>query len=294
MQVALAAREESRVQREREDGLSEKDYARIARIVSDHAGIKLPPAKRLMVEGRLRRRVRSLGLSGLSAYARYVLDEGGLESEFVHLVDAVTTNKTDFFREPEHFALLRQRIVPSILERRAEPKPLIKLWSAASSTGAEAYTIAIVMAELAARRNEFRFAVLGTDISTQVLEQAALGIYSEEMVAPVPPDLRRRYLMHGRTATRRGEVRIVPELRRLVRFAHFNLMDGRYAFDKDTDVIFLRNVLIYFDKPTQEAVARRLIEHLRPGGYLILGHSESMVGSGLKLKQLAPSIFQRS
>jgi chemotaxis protein methyltransferase CheR len=276
------------------DRLKEKDYARIARLVSNHTGIKLPPSKRTMVEGRLRKRMRVLGHAGFAEYSRYLFEQGGIDSEFVHLIDAVTTNKTDFFREVEHFTALEQDIVPALISmRRPGERVSIKLWSAASSTGAEAYTIAMVMAELAARLGEMNFEVLGTDISTEVLEQAKLAIYPSEMVTPVPAAIRERYVMHGRTLDRQGEVRIVPELRRRVRFCRLNLMDAKYPFDHDMDVIFLRNVLIYFDKPTQEAVVGRLLGHLRPGGFLFLGHSESVVGSSLKLRQWAPSVFQR-
>jgi chemotaxis protein methyltransferase CheR len=277
------------------DRLKDGDYLRIARLVSDHSGIKLPPAKRTMVEGRLRRRMRTLGYARLADYGTFLFDQGGLDSEFVHLIDAVTTNKTDFFREVEHFSVLETEIIPALVDmRRSGAKAKIKLWSAASSTGAEAYTIAMVMADIAARRSELDFEILGTDISTEVLDQAKLAIYPREMIAPVPAETCERYVMRGRTPDRRAEVRIVPELRRKVRFARLNLMDQRYPFDRDMDVIFLRNVLIYFDKPTQEAVAGRLLGHLRPGGFLILGHSESVVGSSLNLRQWAPAVFQRT
>jgi chemotaxis protein methyltransferase CheR len=276
------------------DRLKDKDYARIARLVGDHTGIKLPPSKRIMVEGRLRKRMRVLGHAGFAEYCGYLFDQGGIDTEFVHLIDAVTTNKTDFFREVEHFTALERVIVPALIRARRPGEGIsIKLWSAASSTGAEAYSIAMVMAELAARHGKLDFDVLGTDISTEVLEQAKLAIYPSEMIAPLPAAICERYVMRGRTPGRQGEVRIVPELRRRVRFYRLNLMDTKYPFDHDMDVVFLRNVLIYFDKPTQEAVAGRLVRHLRPGGFLILGHSESVVGSSLRLRQWAPSVFQR-
>lgn len=274
------------------DRLSDRDYRRLADLIGEQVGIKLPPAKRVMVEGRLRKRVRGLGYDSVTAYCRFLFDGDGLESELVHLIDVVTTNKTDFFREPEHFEMLAKEIVPSLLARRARtPAPLLKIWSAASSTGAEAYSIAMVLADLSADLDRFRFAVLGTDISTDVLKQAVRAVYPSEMTRPIPPEMQCRYLLHARDPHAR-EVRIVPELRRHVRFARLNLMDATYPFDRDVDVIFLRNVLIYFEKPMQEAVVRRLVGHLRPGGYLILGHSESMIATNLKLRQRAPSVFQ--
>jgi chemotaxis protein methyltransferase CheR len=278
-----------------DDHLSVRDFKRIADLIGAEVGIKLPPTKRLMVEGRLRRRVRALGLPSLDAYGSYLFQRDGLTVERPFLINAVTTNKTDFFREPEHFDLLEDRLVPDLIElRRAERKPLLKIWSAASSTGAEVYTLAMVLADLLAQRQDFRFAILGTDISTSVLEQGVRAIYPAELIAPVPPAKQQRYLMHARKPGVRPEVRIVPELRRLVRFAQLNLMDASYPFDHDVDVIFLRNVLIYFDKADQEKVILRLVSHLRPGGYLILGHSESMIGTAVTMRQVAPAVFQKA
>ena len=285
----------ARIDSNDDDHLSAHDFKRIADLIGDEVGIKLSPGKRLMVEGRLRKRVRALGLASLEAYSSYLFQSDGLRAERPHLINAVTTNKTDFFREPEHFDLLEHKLVPDLLElRRAERLPMLKLWSAASSTGAEAFTLAMVLADLMAQRHDFRFSILGTDICTTVLEQADRAVYATELLAPVPPAKAQRYLMHARQPGARAEVRIVPELRRLVRFARLNLMDKTYPFDRDVDVIFLRNVLIYFDKADQEKVILRLVDHLRPGGYLIIGHSESMIGTAVTMRQVAPAVFQKA
>lgn len=277
-----------------DDHLSTRDFKRISDLIGAEVGIKLPPGKRLMVEGRLRKRVRALGLSSLDEYALHLFQRDGLAAERVHLINAVTTNKTDFFREPEHFDLLQERLVPDLLAlRNRDRNPLLKIWSAASSTGAEAYTLAMVLSDLAAQRKDFRFAILGTDISTQVLEQAMRGIYPSDQIAPVPATMQQRYLMFSRRPGPRPEVRIVPELRKLTRFQRLNLMDASYPYDQDVDVIFLRNVLIYFDKADQEKVILRLVSHLRTGGYLILGHSESMIGTNVTMRQVAPAVFQK-
>ncbi|MGV8951891.1 MAG: CheR family methyltransferase [Cypionkella sp.] len=277
-----------------EDHMSALDYNRLSALIGGEVGIKLPPAKRLMVEGRLRKRLRALELPSFAAYCDYLFKHNGLAAERPFLIDAVTTNKTDFFREPEHFEVLEQRLVPDLLAlRKGERQPLLKIWSAASSTGAEAYTLAMVLADLAGQRRDFRFSILGTDISTSVLAQGQRAVYPAEMISPVPQDKQSRYLMFARKSASRSEVRIVPELRRLVRFARLNLMDPAYPFDTDVDVILLRNVLIYFEKADQEKVIRRLTEHLRPGGYLLLGHSESMIGTGITMRQIAPAVFQK-
>ncbi len=277
-----------------EDHLSPADFARIAKVVTEETGIRLPPAKRLMVEGRLRRRLRVLEMPTFAAYCNYLFHRDGLEQELMFLINVVTTNKTDFFRELEHFHLMRSIMVPALLELRSrERNPLLKLWSAAASTGAEAYTTAMVMADIAQRQRNFRFSILGTDISTDVLEQAQSGVYPSDQIAPVPAEFQNRYLMWSRKAGLRPNVRIVPELRRLVQFHRLNLMDETYPYDRDVDIILLRNVLIYFDKTDQAAVISRLVSHLRPGGYLLLGHSESMIGTSVSVRQVAPAVFQR-
>jgi chemotaxis protein methyltransferase CheR len=244
-----------------------------------------------MVEGRLRRRLRDGGFSDFGAYCRYLFDEDGLDKETVHLIDAVTTNKTEFFREPEHFRLLDELVLPSVLEASGGGAPL-KLWSAACSSGAEPYTLAMVLAEFARRIGGVRGSILATDICTEVLATAIEGIYPEATVAPVPLALRQRYLRRGKRGGT-ALVRIAPELRALVRFGRLNLMAARYGVDRDHDVIFCRNILIYFDRPTQEAVLRQLCEHLRPGGYLFLGHSETLSGHALPLEGVCATLYRR-
>ena len=277
------------------DCLSVRSYERLSTLISRQVGIKLPPQKRTMVEGRLRRRMRSIGIETFDAYCSFLFEQNGLSQELPHLIDVVTTNKTDFFREPEHYQLLQTRLVPSLLaERKGNGMPLLKIWSAASSNGAEAYTIAMVLADLAASSRDFRFSILGTDISNTMLRQAERAIYPITMVDPVPSAMRERYLMRARDQRAGSNMRIVPELRRVVRFSRLNLMDSSYPLDRDIDVIFLRNVLIYFEKKDQEAVIARMISHLRPKGFLLLGHSESMIGNTTQVRQVAPAVFQKT
>ncbi|RBO52598.1 chemotaxis protein CheR [Rhodovulum sp. BSW8] len=274
------------------DRIDDSSFSRIATLVNRQTGIRLPPSKRLMVEARLRRRVRACGQPNLAAYCRFLFQEGGLDREALHLIDVVTTNKTDFFRESDHFRFLAGPGLDAMLGRAGGGRRTrLKLWSAASSIGAEAYTIAMVLAEAAARGPGFDFTVLGTDISTAVLAHAKMAIYPTAFAAPVPEGLRHRYFMEARDPVRQ-EVRVVPELRARVSFARLNLMDTRYAVDSDFDAIFLRNVLIYFERDVQIAVVGRLIRHIRPGGFLFLGHSESGIAAELPLRQLAPATFQ--
>ncbi len=275
------------------DQLSDRHFAAIAAAIESRAGIKLPRGKRTMVEGRLRRRVRALGLDSLRAYGAHLFDSGGLAGEMSELIECVTTNKTDFFREPSHFDFLRDGAVREIGNWQGSALPSFKVWSAAASTGAEAYTAAMVLQDLVDAGRIRRYSVLGTDISVEVLREAQRAVYPREFVEPVPADMRRRFLMNARDPAS-ATVRIVPELRGRVTFRQLNLMDPAYPFDRDVDIIFCRNVLIYFEKQVQHAVVSRLSSHLRQGGFLILGHSESMAASGVDgLRQAGPTIFQR-
>lgn len=270
--------------------LSDRHFRSISEFIEAQVGIKLPAGKRLMLEGRLQKRVRALNYSDLNEYVDRLFDGGKLDTELVHLIDCVTTNKTDFFREPAHFDFLKETAVPELLGARGRGSQGLKIWSSACSTGMEAYTTAIVLDDMVKSGSRFQFRVLGTDISTQVLRQAEAGIYTREMIAPVPPELAKRYFLSARDKSR-AEVRVIPELRRLTHFMRMNLMDQAYPVDRDVDIIFCRNVLIYFDKQTQRRVVDRLCTHLRPGGYLMVGHSESMIGSG-GLKQVQPTVFR--
>jgi chemotaxis protein methyltransferase CheR len=275
------------------DRLRQSDFRRLAAFIQDYSGIKMPPSKITMLEGRLRHRVRDTGAASLAEYCRALFDGGTLRDEAVHLIDAVTTNKTDFFREPEHFRILVRQALPTLLaDRRAGTQAQLKFWSAACSTGAEPYTLAMVLADWREQHHGLRISILGTDLSTEVLSAAHRAVYPEAMIAVVPPEFRHRYLLRSRDRTRRV-VRVVPELRAWMTFGRLNLMDPEYPVDHDFDVIFCRNVLIYFDKPTQRAVLLRLCQHLRPGGYLFLGHSESLAGMDLPLRSVANTVLRR-
>ncbi|MCR6631646.1 MAG: chemotaxis protein CheR [Magnetospirillum sp.] len=273
--------------------LSRPDFDKLAGFVNGHTGIRLPPVKKAMVEGRLRRRVRTLGFADFRAYCTYVFDENGLSQEGGFIIDAITTNKTDFFREPDHFRFLTEIALPQLaLEARIGFSEPLQMWSAAASVGAEAFSMAMVANDFAQAHKGFRFSVLATDICMEVLQKAATAIYPDDMVEAVPAAMRQRYLMRSRDRSL-AETRIVPELRQRVRFARQNLNDAVYAVPRTQHVVFCRNVLIYFDKAMQEAVLSRICECLLPGGYLFVGHSETVAGFSLPLRQAAPTIFLR-
>ncbi len=272
-----------------DDSLSKRNFERMAKYIYDYSGIKMPVTKVTMLEGRLRRRLRSTGIDTFDDYCDYLFDGGGMETEAVYLIDAVTTNKTDFFREPKHFEYLAQTALPELLELG---DPCIRVWSSACSTGAEPYTLAMVLAECLSPRNGTGFKVIATDLSTEVLQTARRAIYTQDMMIPVPAAFRRKYVMESRDPTR-DEVRITPYLRQHVGFGRMNLMDETYSVREPQHVIFCRNVLIYFDKPTQQHVLSRLCDCLVPGGYLFIGHSETATGLNLPIKQVANTVFKR-
>jgi chemotaxis protein methyltransferase CheR len=272
--------------------LSNRDFGRLAQLIESHCGIKMPPAKKLMVEGRLRRRVRALALRDVGEYCAFVFDRGGLDQEIVHLVDVVTTNKTDFFREPEHFDVLAQQAAPAMLQDGIGLSRPLRVWSAACSTGQEPYTLAMVLAEVAAGLRGYKFSIRATDICSEVLEVALRAVYPAEHVEPVPAEMRKRYLMRSRDP-HAHQVRVVPELRSTVSFRRLNLIEGAYPWDAPMDITFCRNVLIYFDRPTQFRVLDFLCRNLRPGGWLFLGHSETLSGMALPLRPILPAVYLR-
>lgn len=273
-----------------QEELDWRDFNRLAGIIENHSGIRTPPGKKTMVEGRLRRRVRDLGLESLAQYCRRLFDEGWLEVELRGLINAVTTNKTDFLREPEHFRLLAQTFLPEMAGRGGST--VLKAWSAATSTGAEAYTLAMIFDQFAQSRRGFAYSILATDIATDILDKARVAIYPEEMIEPVPLPWRSRYFLRS-TDCDPPVIRVRPEIRQSVQFGYLNLMDDAYPVDEDMDIIFCRNVLIYFDKATQLNVLRKLCRHLRPGGLLFISHTETITGMDLPVRQVAPAIFER-
>ncbi len=273
--------------------LSSGMFARFSAVVYRELGIEMPPNKRILLQGRLQRRMRQVGCPTYEAYYDYVFSAQGKQQELINLLDAVTTNKTEFFREVDHFEHLVDSALPALLAHPGTGARPLAFWSAGCSTGQEAYTLAMVLGEVAQRKRGFRFSILATDISTKVLATARMGIYAEDDVTPIPMHLRRRYLMRSRDHAKRL-VRIVPALRAQVRFRRLNFMEEDYGMGTAMDVIFFRNVLIYFDRSTQEKVLVGLCRCLRPGGYLFTGHSETLAGLPLPLRQVGTSVYVRT
>jgi chemotaxis protein methyltransferase CheR len=273
--------------------MSNADFFRLSKLIQDFCGIKLPLVKKTMLEGRLRKRLNALGMESFAGYCDSLFDPKSAGDEYVHMLNAVTTNKTDFFRESNHFDYLLGRVLPELVSSQGLGiGKLLNVWSAGCSTGEEPYTLAMVLSDFTEKVPGFVFSVLGTDLSTKVLSKAVSGIYEHDRVDPIPMPLRKKYLLRSKSKDA-GLVRIAPELRSLVRFARLNLMEDDYGIREQMGVIFCRNVLIYFDRPTQEVLLGHLSQHLISGGYLFIGHSESIHGMDLPLVQTATTIHRK-
>lgn len=275
-------------------GLKDKEFKRFSAFIHDKIGIKLPPEKKTMLEARIQKRLKHLVLSGFEDYADFVFSPEGQENELVHLIDAVTTNKTDFFRESAHFDYLSKVVLPSIITNRSVcRKDPVRIWSAGCSSGEEPYTLAMVLSELAEARRDFRFSILASDISTQILDQATTAVYQEDRIAPIPERFRKKYLLRGKDRTS-SQVRICPEIRSLVTFRRINFMDDDLGVQQKMDIIFCRNVVIYFDKPTQQRVMGKFHHNLKSDGFLFLGHSESLNGLDVAFQPIASTIYRKT
>lgn len=275
------------------DIMSDKLFIRFKEFIETNLGIRMPDAKKTMLQARLQKRMRKLGIESFEDYYQYVFSKKGRESELHHMIDVVTTNKTDFFREPRHFDYLYHVVLPEIVYRlKKGVDRRVKVWSAGCSTGEEAYTLAMVLSEFANKCEGFNFWILATDISTHVLNKAETGIYEEDRIEAIPLYLRKKYLLRSKDKSKRL-VRIVPELRNHVRFERLNLMDRHYNIPELMDIIFFRNVLIYFDRTIQEQVLNRMSSYLIPGGYLFVGHSETLSGLNIPLVQDSATVYRK-
>lgn len=269
--------------------LSSGDFQRLSEFIYKQCGIKLTDTKRVLLESRLQKRLAQLNLTSFQDYYQFVISPAGRTEELVHMIDAVATNKTDFFREPVHFHFMQSDILPAFAQQSASR--VFKVWSSACSSGEEPYTIAMVLEEFR-QFHRFDYRITATDISTKILEKAIQAIYPERTIMDVSMELRRKYMMRSKDKTN-TTVRMAPEIRQKVQFKRLNLMDASLDVDRDFDIVFCRNVLIYFDRKTQEEVVRKLIDHLKPGGYLFIGHSESIYHMQLPVVQIRPTIFQK-
>ncbi|MBL4705334.1 MAG: protein-glutamate O-methyltransferase CheR [Flavobacteriales bacterium] len=268
----------------------DSDFRKLSNLIFNDYGIKMPMSKKVMLESRLRKRLKANNMTTFNEYCKFVFSDEGIRNELVHMIDVVSTNKTDFFREPLHFEYMSEFLLPRHLNKpRREP---LRIWSSAASTGEEAYTIAITIEEFLQKEKLFDYSIHCTDISTRVIEKAVDGIYDLERVGRIPMEIKKKYFLKNKDPEK-PMVRVVPALRRKLTFNRLNLIDDVYKVPHDFDLIFCRNVLIYFDKPTQERVINKLCMKLKPGGIFLLGHSESVSGINVPLRAIKPTIYER-
>ena len=271
--------------------LTDEEFRKLSEFIFREYGIKMPPVKKIMLQSRLQKRLRELNMTNFREYVEFVFSKEGQDNEVIHMIDVVSTNKTDFFREPVHFEFLTNVAIPEFYEQ-TNGKGLMKIWSAGCSSGEEPYTIAISLTELKERYPLFDFSILGTDISSRILRTALDAIYKENRLEGVPLNLKRKYFLKSKDRAN-PTVRVIPDLRKKISFARLNFMDSSYNVNEQFDVIFCRNVLIYFDRETQERVINKLCTKLKTNGIFFLGHSESITSMQVPLKQIKPTIFRK-
>lgn len=274
--------------------LDDVAFDRIRTYVYDQARIRLGDNKRDLVRARLAKRLRITGAPSYGAYMDLVLSGPTGTGEATALLDAISTNKTDFFRENDHFLYLAEEILPEITAlKHRQGRPRLRIWSAACSSGEEPYSLAITLLEHLDRPDRWNAKILATDINTEMLARAKAGAYSEGVAASIPLGLRQRYFQKEKDAKGRRCFVATPALRRLVTVRRLNLMEPRFPFQGKFDVIFCRNVMIYFDKATQADLVRRFHDVLEPHGYLFIGHSESLLGTEAPFRYTKPTIYRR-
>lgn len=268
--------------------ITDSEFRWLRDLIYAHSGITLSEHKRALLCSRLGKRLRHHGFASFADYYHLLTERDPDGAELVEMINAITTNKTDFFREAHHFHFLEAHLFPWLRERRPVR---MRLWSAGTATGEEAYSLAATVRAAFATEIHADIRILATDIDTRVLEHATRGVYTAEQAAHIPTALLHRYFFRGE-GEHVGYVKAKPELQDLIRFRHLNLMDNPWPVRGPFDAIFCRNVIIYFDRDTQQQLIARFTRLLRPQGYLILGHSESVHDPNSDLQHVGQSIYQ--
>jgi len=275
--------------------ISDELFSQVGKMITEKYGIKMPPEKKIMFQARLQRRLHELDIHSFDEYAEILLNDRNSTGEFNQLADLISTNKTEFFREKEHFSFLNSTILPEFIRVKTPHQPAqFNVWSAGCSSGQEAYSIGIQIEEFERMTgNRFDYSILATDISARMLRQAREAIYPFHQVEELTAEIKRRYFLKSKD-TMTMKVRIVKEIRDKVTIGYMNLMEDLYPFQAQFDVIFIRNTLIYFDRTNQVKVLKQVLNSLKPGGFLLIGHSESLINLHLPIQSVAPSIYVKT
>ena len=268
--------------------MSDKEFNELRNLIFDSIGIEIREHKKHLLVNRLSKRLRQLGLQCFREYLNYLETSPNRHKEMIELVDAVTTNKTDYFREPKHFQIMDEVSLPALIANPARKDRTIKIWCSASSSGEEPYTLAMCLAEFFQHKPGWSFEILASDVSETMLRTAASGIYAEERIQPVPFELLRKYFLKG---DKRYKVK--PELAKYVTLKKINLKHDFHNSLSGYDIIFCRNVLIYFNQDSQDQIIEKHWRVLKPGGYLFLGHSETLHKTSGLFEYVAPSVYRK-
>ncbi len=273
-----------------DDTLSDADFKKLSQFIQTNYGVKMPEQKKLMLQCRLKKRLKVLNMNTYKEYLEYVFHTDNTE-EIQNMIDVVTTHKTDFFREKEHFNFITGNVLPKLARHRLNQK--IKIFSAGCSTGEEPYTMAISLLEAKSRGLEFDFEISACDVSAESIQTAQKGIYPLAKTEQVPMEIKKKYFLKNADPQKKL-VKIVPQLQTYINYFTLNLLEEKYHINDTFDIILCRNTLIYFNREVQEQVLSQLCKKLKPHGYLIIGHSESIIGMRLPLSQIKPTIFQKT
>ncbi len=270
--------------------ISNKDFHSFQQLIHREAGIYLGEHKKTLLVGRLNKRLREVGVDSFSDYYRKVSEKGQRE-ELVHMLDCICTNETRFFREPQHFEFLEQQVFPQweMLANSGRREKRIRVWSAACSTGEEPYSLAMTLLQRFPASSGWRIEILASDLSTRALDRACRGIWPIEKSRDIPQRYLKSFMLKGKRV-QEGIMAAGPEIRSVVKFLRLNLNDASYPVAGAFDLIFCRNVLIYFDAESKTNVVHRLMNHLGSEGYLFLGHSESLSGMSGRLRRVIPTV----
>jgi chemotaxis protein methyltransferase CheR len=272
--------------------LADRLFGQFSELVYRECGINLHDGKKSLLQARLNKRLRITGFTSYESYFEY-LTSGESREELVHFLDCISTNLTYFFREPQHFEFLNKMIPEMLAAKQKERDQRIRVWSAGCSTGEEPYSLGMGVLQHLKDPDRYDFKILATDISSRVLDVAKAGIYPSEKLQRVHPDLRKQFFKkptgNGSSA---DSFEVVPLLKNIVKFARLNLNES-YPFKGPFDFIFCRNVMIYFDKKTQELLIHKMSQYLVPGGYLFVGHSESLMGLNHSMKYICPAVYRK-
>lgn len=275
----------------REFHFTSADFRFIRELIADRTGIILSEGKRDLVYGRLSRRLRDLGMRQFRDYCELL--EAGHDEEMVEFVNAITTNLTSFFREDHHFEFLGKSLLPNLMKQKLQTNAArrLRIWSAGCSTGEEPYSIAMVVKEAIGNQKDWDVRILATDLDTKVLEKAGNGIYDQSRVEGLSKARLQRWIKKG-SGSNTGKVRMSPELQELITFKQLNLMND-WPMKGPFDLIFCRNVVIYFNKPTQQVLFERYANLLDDKGHLFLGHSETMFQKTERYELIGKTVYQK-